>query len=403
VRRRARGEGSITRRSDGRFQVRIDLGRDPLGKRQRKYEYADTEAGAAKVLRRLQRQKEQGRLTASGVAAPRTLDEWLDQWLETVKASREPLTYQRYESLVRLHIKPVLGRRRLSQLDPLEIQRFLDAMQRSFSVNMVRSIWIALSSALGRANRLGLIHRNPASSELIEMPAAEAAPENILTLAEARAFLAGIRGDRLYALYLTAAVLGQRKSSLLGLRRQDIAEDFTRIRWPMKLVRIDTSWQLRSVRRSRSKKAPRSLPLPAPVAAALREHLARQQAEREAAGPSWSVMESDGRPIELVFTRPNGLPLHGQYVTAHFQRLLKRAGLGERRFHDLRHSAASVMLALKIPLKTVSEVLAHSGIQITADLYGHLEDDGLREQLAVLDAAWGEDEAATGRGEESAG
>jgi integrase len=171
----------------------------------------------------------------------------------------------------------------------------------------------------------------------------------------------------------------------------------------MKLVRAGGAWQLRPVRRSRPKKAPRTLPLPAPVAAALRGHLTRRQAEREAAGSAWTVMEHDGHEVGLVFTNPIGRPLHGQYVTVRFQRLLKEAGLDRRRFHDLRHSAASVMLALKIPLKVVSEVLAHSGIQITADLYGHLQDDGLRDQLAVLDAAWGDDEAPGSPVEGSAG
>jgi integrase len=88
MRRRGRGEGTITKRPDGRYQVRVELGRDEIGKRRRKYAYADTEAGAVKLLKRLQREKDQGRLPASGRSAPRTLGEWLDEWLETVKASR---------------------------------------------------------------------------------------------------------------------------------------------------------------------------------------------------------------------------------------------------------------------------------------------------------------------------
>jgi integrase len=101
-----------------------------------------------------------------------------------------------------------------------------------------------------------------------------------------------------------------------------------------------------------------------------------------------------GLPLPLL--RRSGGP-RGQSSQAvlrrlRFQRRLQEAGLDRRRFHDLCHSAASVMLALGIPLKVVSEVLAHSGIQITADLYGHLEDDVLREQLAILDAAWATDD-----------
>jgi integrase len=167
-------------------------------------------------------------------------------------------------------------------------------------------------------------------------------------------------------------------------------DDYSRIRLPMKLIRVSQSWQLRPTSGSRTKKAPRSLPLPMPVGAALREHRERQQREQEAAGPDWRIFEYDGREVELVFTRRTGEPLHGQHVGERFAVRLRQAGLDHRRFHDLRHSAASVMLALKIPLKVVSEVLAHSGIRITADLYGHVDDEMLREQLAILDAAWGD-------------
>jgi integrase len=319
-------------------------------------------------------------------------------WLETVRANKEPLTYRGYEMVVRVHLKPALGHRRLSQLGPLEIQRFLDAKHGTLAPGTVRRLWVVLTSALTRARKLGIVARNIASSEVLEVPGFDPAPANILTLAEARTFLAGIRGDRFHALHLTAVVLGQRQSSLLGLRWKDVDEENGRLRLPMRLIRFEGAWQLRPGQ-TRTKKTARSLPLPAPVAAALRDHRARQQRERDAAGSEWLVMEHDGREVELVFTSPTGRPLHGRDVTERFQRRLEEAGLDRRRFHDLRHSAASVMLALKIPLKVVSEVLAHSGIQITADLYGHLEDDVLRQQLAILDAAWADDPVADGEGQ----
>jgi integrase len=388
--RRKRGEGSITKRDDGRYQVRIDLGRDELGRRRRRYRYADTPDEAVVLLQRMQREKRRLRQATGSGDLPRTFGMWLDTWLEMVKANREPLTYRRYESVVRVHVRPALGRLGWDALTPLAIQRFLDAKRRAgLSANSVRAIWTVVTAALTKAERLGG-PANIASSRVIDVPPAESAAENILTLAEARAFLASIRDDRLYALYLMAVVLGQRESSLLGLRWEDITEDYARVRLPMRLIRFEGAWQLRPVRLSRTKRAPKSLPLPAPVAAALREHRERQEREREIAGSDWTVMEHDRRAVELVFTTPLGAPLYGQYVAWRFQQRLAEGGLEKRRFHDLRHSAASVMLALKIPLKVVSEVLAHAGIQITSDLYGHLEDDFLREQLAILDAAWGD-------------
>ena len=199
-------------------------------------------------------------------------------------------------------------------------------------------------------------------------------------------------GDRFYALYLTAAVLGQRQSSLLGLRWQDVAPDFSEARWPMRLLRTRDGWELRSVERSRSKRAPKRLPLPAPVAAGLRAHQANQQRERELARGNWYSLTVDGKDVDLVFTMRDGRPVYGSWATEQFQRRLAEAGLEKRRFHDLRHSAASIMIALGLPLKVVSEVLGHAGIQITSDVYGHLEDDVLREQLRVLDTAWADRE-----------
>lgn len=394
ARRRVRGEGSITKRADGRYMIRIDLGTDELGKRRRLTDYAETEEEAVRKLRRMARDKEDRRVSLDKSGLPKKFGDWLDMWLEMVKTSREPKTYERYESIVRVHVKPALGRIALDEMHPLTVQRFLDAKARNGAkANTVRLIWQVISAALERAERLrGPV--NIVTRKAIEVPAAETAAENILTLPEARAFLATIRGDRLYALWMTALVLGQRESTLLALRWSDIDEGFSRMKLPMKLIRFEHAWQLRPAAGSRTKKAPRSLPIPAPLALALRDHRALQQRERVVAGSDWYSLEHDGRDVELVFTGKTGRPIFRQHVVTKFQGLLLEAGLGKRRFHDLRHSAASVMLALGIPLKTVSEVLAHCGIQITADLYGHLQDDLLREQLLVLDTAWAAEEAS---------
>ncbi len=389
--RRRRGEGSISRRPDGRYQVRIDLGRDDLGRRKRQYVYTETPEEAVRKLQQMQRDRRRRRLAVGEGGLPKTFGAWLDMWLPMVRASREPLTYKRYESAVRVHVKPALGRIPLDEMGPLVVQRFLDAkLKAGLKPNTVRALWTVVTAALGRAERLGG-PANIATSRVIDVPPAESAPENILTLDQARAFLASIRGDQYYALYLLAVVLGQRESSLLGLRWGDVAEDYSRIRLPMRLVRFEGGWQLRPVANSRTKRAPRSLPLPVPVAAALREHRARQDQMREIAGSDWYALEDGGgHEVPLVFTSRHGRPLYGQNVAREFGDRLEAAGLGRRRFHDLRHSAASVMLALRIPIETVSQVLAHAGISITVDLYGHVQDEALREQLRILDAAWGE-------------
>ena len=389
--RRKRGEGSITRRADGRYMVRVPLDRDALGKRQRLTDYADTDQEALRVLARLQR--ERYRREVDAVSLPKLFGPTVDMFLEHVKLHREPNTYRIYESVARLHVKPALGHHARARMTSLMVQQVIDAkLKAGYKPNTVRSMWTLVTAVLSWAQRHGG-EGNVASSRVVEVPAPESATENIMDLAEARGFLAAIEGDRLYALFLAAVALGQREGSLLGLTWPDIAEDYGRIRLPRRLVRVEGAWQLRPTTRSRTKKSPRSLPLPVPVAEALREHRVRQAIEREQAGPDWSRMEHNGREVELVFTMPHGQPMWASTVAYRFERCLEKAGLRRRRFHDLRHSAASIMLALRIPLEVVSEVLAHAGIQITADLYNHLKDDGLREQLAILDAAWGKKEA----------
>lgn len=388
--RRGPSEGSIGRRKDGRWQVRVELGADALGKRRRKYFYAASEREAVKLLRQAQRDKERGVLTATSREAPKTLGAWLDEWLETIKATREPKTYAGYESTARVHVKPALGRIRLDRLEPGQVQRFLLAkLEAGQSPWSVKRMQVLLSTALSKAVRRGYAPRNVASAEELELPPLEPRTDNVLSLEEAHRFLAAVREDRLYALYLTALALGIRQAHLLGLRWQDVDWEARRLHIRYKLDRVGEEWQLRPIRGSRTKRTRASLPLLDPVAEALSEHRAQQQLEREAAGADWNDLEYEGREVDLIFRGRTGKPLTRPSVTKGFQRRLHDAGVARLRFHDLRHSAASVMMGpLRIPIKTVSEVLGHSSISITADLYGHLADELLREQLSGLGPAW---------------
>lgn len=388
--RRTPGEGSITKRQDGRYQVRIDLGRNELGKRQRRYGYADTPEEARKLLRRFQLEKDRGIRAGRDARPPRTLGLWMTEWLEHVEQAREPGTHERYEVIVRVHLRPAFGHLRPSQFEPVLLERFLDRKLRDgYSVAYVRLMMWTLSGLLRRAEKL-FGWRNFVGIDTLDIPSVAPIEEMDLSLEEAKAFLQTIKGDRLYALYLMAMVLGQRQGTMLGLRWADVAEDYSRVRLPMRLIRVKGEWQLRSHRQSRTKKAPRTLPLPAPLADALREHRARQERERDVAGSRWVEMEHEGREVRLVFTSVTGGPLNGTSVTRWFQAHLKQAGLERRRFHDLRSSAATIMSALGIPIEIISQVLAHSGLQMTQS-YVHLGDERLRKELAVLDGAWGEE------------
>lgn len=391
--RRGAGEGSISQRKDGRWQARIDLGVDALGRRRRKYLYGASKPEVVRKLRAALRGREAGQL-AGGDQQGRTVRAWLEHWLETVHATREPNTYAAYRRAVHVHLAPAegppgLGRIRLDRLEPAQIERFLLAKQRAgLAPSHIHLLRAVLSSALRRAQRQGLVGRNAAAAGLVELPTIDRGEHQVLSLEQARAFLARIKGDRLYALFLTALMLGQRRSEILGLRWRDVDFEGERLRMIYKLARVDGVWQLR---RPKTVGSRHTLPMLPPLAAALREHRVQQQWEREVAGSSWWMMEHHGQPVELVFTSERGAPLRGDYVRERFQRELVAAGLPRLRFHDTRHSAASIMLALGVPLKTVSLVLGHANYRITSDVYGHLEDDVVREQLAGLGAAWADE------------
>jgi len=216
----------------------------------------------------------------------------------------------------------------------------------------VKNIRAVLRGALNQAVRWDLLGRNPAS--LVEPPRVERYEIKPLTPVEARAFLAAIRGDRLEALYSVALTMGLRQGEALGLRWSDVDLDIGSLRIEKQLQRIEGRLQLVELKTKLSRRA---LIMPSSIVASLREHRHRQLEERSAARDRW--VESG-----LVFTTPGGEALEGSTVTRHFHDYLERAGLPQRRFHDLRHSCATLLLVQGVSPRVVMDVLGHSDIGI---------------------------------------
>ena len=185
-----------------------------------------------------------------------------------------------------------------------------------------------------------------------------------------------IRGDRLEALYSVATALGLRQGEALGLRWQDVDLDERRLRVRVQLQRVDGTLQPVELKTTKSRS---TVDLPNVVVDALRGHRVRQLEDRLRAGDLWH--ESD-----LVFTTSVGTPLDRHNVTRYFQRILKGLEMKPKRFHDLRHTTASLLLAQGVPLHEVSAIVGHSGIQITSDIYGHLYEQRRREIADGMDA-----------------
>jgi len=304
-----------------------------------------------------------------------TLEEFLTSWLISSKASKRPRTLAHYQQLARTYILPNLGKIKIRDLQPDQIQRLYDKLlAQGVGIYTVLKIHTALHSALGQAVRTGIIVRNPVTST---MPPKEPAEEmKILDESQASQLLIAAQNSRLEALLHLALATGMRQMELLGLKWTDLDWIKQTIRIERQLVRPDKS-QIQFAS-PKTKSGKRSLVLGAKSIQALRIHYEHQLAEKKVAGEKWG---ENG----LIFPNTLGGPMHPRNLLRDFKKLLREAGLPEIRFHDLRHTAASLMLNHNIPPIVVSKRLGHARASITLDIYGHLIPSMQNEVADVID------------------
>jgi integrase len=357
--RRGRNEGSIRKRSDGRWEARAVV-TDPSGARVRR-SFLGRDRAAVR-----DRMQEALRAESNGISmAPEkvTVEAFLASWLETTKPSIRPRTYQSYELQVRVHLSPGLGHLPLTRLSPQQVQQFLNAKAAAgLSPRSVAIIRAVLRLALRQAERWGMVSRNVAT--LVAAPRVIRREIRPLDPDQARRLLEVIDGDPYEALYVTALAVGLRQGELLGLAWSDVDLDAGTLRVRNALQRVDGDLRLVEPKSATSH---RLVALPAVVVTALRAHRIHQLEDRLAAGARWG---SDA--WGLVFLTSVGTPMDGHRVTRQFQELLERYGLPRQRFHDLRHACASLMLAQGVAPRVVMETLGHSQISLTLNTYSHV-------------------------------
>jgi len=248
--------------------------------------------------------------------------------------------------------------------------------RRPLSVTTANHARTVLGTALQDAVRDGLIPNNPA--QLARPLPAERREVTPLTMEQLDTILAHVRPTRWYPLYLLAARLGMRQGEILALTWDDVDLDARTLTIRHTLGRTRDGWSLQPPKTPRSR---RTLPLSATVVAALEEHRERQGLERLYAGKAWMKR----LPWALVFRDEHGRPENPRWLLATFQAQLATLGLPKQRFHDLRHAAASHLLARGVDLKIVQDTLGHSTIAITADIYSHVDLATMRDALERLD------------------
>jgi integrase len=229
---------------------------------------------------------------------------------------------------------------------------------------------------------MGTVARNVAL--LVDPPRAPKPDIQYFSVEQAREFLAVANDDRLYALFATVLSLGLRLGEGLGVSWSDLDLDAGRFNVRQALQRVDkklypqkAGLQLVEPKGGYSN---RVLTLPAVAVAALRRHQALQEQERQWAGSKWR------NNWNLVFTTPLGTPLDERNVLRRFQNILMAAGLPKMRIHDLRHSAVAILLAQGVNIKAISELLGHSSVAFTLQVYGHLLEETKREAADKMDA-----------------
>jgi integrase len=278
-----------------------------------------------------------------------TVGDYLDRWLsDSVRGTVRVSTYERHNGICRTHLKPTLGHIKLKSLAPTHVRGLhREKLDAGLASATVRKIHSTLHKALSQAVSDGLIPRNAAN---VKAPRPD--PEE----------MQAAHGDRLKALYVLAITTGLRRGELLGLRWRDVDLDHGVLRVGRALVREGGRYRLGE---TKTKRGHRSIRLTSQAVSTLGAHRKRQLEERiRLAG----LYEDH----DLIFATQKGTPLNPEnLVKRSFKPLLQRAGLPEIRFHDLRHTCATLLLGRGVHPKLVQELLGHATIAMTLDTYSH--------------------------------
>lgn len=367
--RRPRGSGALSQLKDGRWQVRHWVGDKRLRRTTR------TQAEALLALDEMKRK------AAMGLPVGRyTVSEALDDFMHHGQAARgwAPRTVRAYSSAIEVHLRPALGKRQLGDLGVRDVSQMIETLlARSVSGRHVAHIRGVLRAAIAHAMRQELIHRNVAA--LAASPPVRRPEMRALSDLETRALFAALERERLRPLVITAATLGLRLGELVALRWSDLDLDSASLTVRRTGTRIRGVYIEGQPKSSRSR---RSVSLPPAIVLMLKRHRAAMAVERLRLGEAW--LDED-----RLFPGEGGGPIGETTVRKSLDRALQKAGLPHVRVHDLRHTAATALLAAGGSLRDAQEMLGHSSYALTADLYAHVLEDQRKATADRIEKALG--------------
>lgn len=371
---RRRGAGSVFQRPERKgkpwvAQIILENGKT----RQRYYRTQEEAAGA---LNEMLYELRQGTLLTE---RDQSVKQHVERWLEIHKTRIRWSTYLGYRRIVYRHIIPALGHITLQKLSARDLDTlYARKLEEGLSPVRIRSIHMVIHMALKQAVRWRLINRNV--SEDVSPPRdTQPHVRQTLTPEQAQKLLSVAKGHRLEGLLTLALATGMRKGELLALRWKDIDFERRSLYVRRSVLRLPGGHRETEPKTASSK---RQITLPPFAIEALQQHRIRQLEAKLKAGPSWE--EHD-----LVFPNIYGRYLNSQSLFVLFASLLKKAGLPPMRFHDLRHSAATLLITMGVPVKVIQELLGHSSITITLNVYSHVLPSMQQEAMEKLDRLFG--------------
>lgn len=375
--RRLTGEGSVYRKGDGYEAALVVDGR-------RRTARAKTAGAARAKLLELQTKRENDQLQMDERL---TVADYLEYWLSVSATTVRPRTAKRYGEYVRVHATPAIGRHRLTQLKPLHLQQLYAArLEAGAAPSTVHHLHAVLHRALAMAERWELVRRNVAKQ--VTPPRVPRFKIRPLTARDVNQLFAAAEGSRFEAAIVLAVVSGLRLGEIFALRWSDVElgeEPLVHVRGSLQRVNGALS-----IVEPKTDQSMRDVAVGTTGADALRRHRMRQNQQRLRAGEIWEERD-------LVFPNNRGRYMATDYfVRQYFQPVVAAAGLPRLRFHDLRHTFATLQLSNKQPVKIVSEMMGHTRTAITQDLYTHVSAQMQRQAASAMDALLADPDAVAG-------
>lgn len=383
-RKAANGQGNIylvkSGPNKGKYRGRLPLGRNPgTGKYEYKYFYHKLQSEVVKMMDAYKADMKSGLFVEP---SKMNLAQWLDVWHAEYMGGVKNRTAERYESAIRVHIKPALGATKLDKLTAPMIQNMYNKMHRArladpkgkagLSPKSIKNVHGILHEALQRAVKLDYIRVNPCDG--CELPRVVRHEIKPLSDTEAGAFLKEIRGHKYERLFTVMIFSGMRQGEALGLRwsRVDLKAGTIRIDCQLQKERIKGGGGKYRIVETKTSNI-RSVTLAPFVVSVLKEQKKAQAEQRLFFGSGWK------NDMDLVFTHEDGSHLTADTTYGCFKVIAKKIGVEAARLHDLRHTFATLSLQNGDDLKTVSEALGHSNIGTTANIYAHVTEKMRRD------------------------